>query len=95
MFQQFGEILTTKVVCDKDSKRSLGYGFVKFANEVDAARAMQSLNGYVIGHKMLKVSIARPPTQRNCKLYIANLPKEYSEQQVFSMLEQVFFFLIG
>lgn len=92
MFQPFGEIFTTKVVCDKDSKRSLGYGFVKFGNEGDAARAMENLNGYPMGHKILKVSIARPPTQRNCKLYIANLPKEYSEQDVFALLEPVFIF---
>lgn len=77
LFQDYGDILMTKVVRDKNTKKSMGYGFVKFGNESDAMLAIEKMNGYQLGHKNLKVSIARPPSLeiRNCKLYVTNLPK--------------------
>ncbi len=81
----------TKVVRDKNTKKSLGYGFVKFLKEDDAVFAIDKMNGYSIGHKNLKVSIARPPSLeiRNCKLYVTNLPKEYTEREVVSLFKEV------
>lgn len=91
MFQEFGEIIMTKVVRDKNTKKSLGYGFVKFALDADATRAMEKMHGSTMGHKMLKVSIARPPSLeiRNCKLYVTNLPKEFGEREVVNLFQEV------
>lgn len=91
LFEEFGEIVTTKVVRDKNTKKSLGYGFVKFAQEYNAMVAMEKMNGSSLGHKVLKVSIARPPSLeiRNCKLYVTNLPKEYTEMEVISLFKEV------
>lgn len=99
IFQEFGEIIMTKVVRDKNSKKSLGYGFVKFAKDADAAHAIEKMNGSNMGHKLLKVSIARPPSLeiRNCKLYVTNLPKEFGEREVVNLFQEVcrvFFFLL-
>jgi RNA recognition motif-containing protein len=90
MFQEFGEIIMTKVVRDKNTKKSLGYGFVKFALDADANRAMEKMHGSTMGHKMLKVSIARPPSLeiRNCKLYVTNLPKEFGEREVVNLFQE-------
>lgn len=94
MFSDFGEIVMTKVVRDKNTKKSLGYGFVKFLNEEDAFIAIERMNGFSIGHKVLKVSIARPPSLdiRNCKLYVTNLPKEYTEREVMALFNEVFIY---
>lgn len=80
----------TKVVRDKNTKKSMGYGFVKFVEESDAMNAIEKMNGYAIGHKNLKVSVARPPSLeiRNCKLYVTNLPKDYSEREVIALFKE-------
>lgn len=81
----------TKVVRDKNTNKSLGYGFVKFLKDDDASRAIQKLNGFVIDNKYLKVTIARPPSLeiRNCKLYVTNLPLHYSENNVIELFQDV------
>lgn len=81
----------TKVVRDKNTKKSLGYGFVKFSKESEAMLAIEKMHGYTMGHKVLKVSIARPPSLeiRNCKLYVTNLPKEYGERDVVGLFQEV------
>jgi RNA recognition motif-containing protein len=86
----------TKVVRDKNTKKSLGYGFVKFIKESDAIQAIDKMNGYNLGHKILKVSIARPPSLeiRNCKLYVTNLPKEYGERDVIALFQEVSVYII-
>jgi RNA recognition motif-containing protein len=91
MFEEHGEISVAKVVRDKITKKSLGYGFVKFIKEQDAAAAIEGKNGFSMGHKRLKVSLARPPSVeiRNCKLYITNLPKDYVEMDVNELFSQV------
>lgn len=81
----------TKVVRDKNTKKSLGYGFVKFLREEDSMFAIDKMNGLTLGNKQLKVSIARPPSLeiRNCKLYVTNLPKEYNERDVVQLFKEV------
>jgi len=89
LFSEYGEINMAKVVKDKASKKSLGYGFVKFINEEDALAAVEAKNGFPMGHKKLKVSIARPASDeiRNCKLYVTNLPKEMTEKEVLHLFQ--------
>ena len=64
---------------------------MKFIREEDAIAAIESKNGFLMGHKKLKVSLARPPSTeiRNCKLYITNLPKEFTENEVTDLFSQV------
>jgi len=91
LFVEFGEIVSTKVVTDRNTKKSLGYGFVKFLREDDAKIAIQRLNGFTVDNKCLKVSVARPASLeiRNCKLYVTNLPKDYSEGEVINLFKEV------
>jgi hypothetical protein len=91
LFEEFGEIIMTKVVRDKNTKKSLGYGFVKFGAEYNALIAIDKMNGFTLGHKLLKVSVARPPSLdiRNCKLYVTNLPKDYTEVEIISLFKEV------
>lgn len=91
LFAEHGDIAVAKVVKDKLTKKSLGFGFVKFIREDDALAAIEAKNGFLMGPKKLKVSLARPPSIeiRNCKLYITNLPKEFSEREVTELFAQV------
>lgn len=59
LFSPFGTIESVKVVYDKMTGLSKGYGFVKFARMEDAAQAINTMNGFQIGNKHLKVSFKK------------------------------------
>lgn len=63
LFAQFGPIESVKVILDKVSGESKGYGFVKFYLMQDAIQAISQMNGYKLGKKHLKVSFktSAPP----------------------------------
>lgn len=90
IFNDCGEIVSVKVVRDKSTKKSLGFGFVKFADENSAIEAVRLKNGIMIDNKRLKVSLARPASDdiKNCKLYVTNLPNESSEASVGKLFER-------
>ena len=90
IFSEYGEIAASKIIKDKVSKNSLGYGFVKFVDATCASDAIAHLNGYKLNGKVLKVSVARPPSEeiKNCKLYITNLPKAMSTAEVQSVFKK-------
>lgn len=64
MFTEFGEISEAKVITDKFSGRSKGFGFVTFAKDEDAAKAVEALNGKDIEGRALNVNVARPMQPR-------------------------------
>lgn len=90
LFAEHGEIVHAKVVRDRVTKKSLGYGFVKFLLYDDAKRSVELKSGFVIGDKVLKVSFARVPSEniRNCKLYITNLPRLYTDADMHTLFAQ-------
>jgi RNA recognition motif-containing protein len=59
LFRQFGAVDSAKVITDRDTGRSKGFGFVEFLN-ADEARAAMSLNGKDFGGRPLTVNEARP-----------------------------------
>jgi len=81
-------------VKDRSSNRTLGYGFVKFSQVRDAVIATQRLNGYLVDNKRLKVSYARLASLdiRNCKLYITNIPLNFTEENLTNSFQRVSFF---
>ena len=64
-FSEYGEIVSATVVRDRDTDRSRGFGFVEFAQEADAQKAKEGMNGKDIGGRALKVDEARAPKSRN------------------------------
>ncbi len=60
IFSQFGEVTEAKVITDKYTQRSKGFGFVTFANDEDAQSAVAEMNGKEIEGRALKVNEARP-----------------------------------
>lgn len=64
LFTEFGPIDSVKVMVDKNTGESKGYGFVQFINHSDAERALNTMNGRSIGCKRLSVSY-KTPSPRN------------------------------
>ncbi len=64
MFSQFGEITSARVMSDKFTGRSRGFGFVEFANEADAQKAVAALDGSDLGGRQIVVNVARPREER-------------------------------
>ena len=64
-FSAFGTVESAKVMMDRDSGRSKGFGFVEMANAQEAQAAIQGLNGESVDGRALTVNIARPPEPRS------------------------------
>lgn len=60
VFQEFGPVESAKVIIDKKTKRSKGYGFIEMRNEKDEDTAVESMNGQDLGGRKVKVSKANP-----------------------------------
>ncbi len=89
MFRAYGTVAQCKVVRDKKSGQSLGYGFVKFDRPESASKAVAGLNGFVIENKKLKVALSKPPTAREDQkrnLYISGLPLSYGIPELSNLL---------
>jgi len=87
LFESHGEIVSVKLVKDKTTGQSAGFGFVKYRNEKAANAAIQALNGRQMDGKRLKVSLAKPnPEDANTNLYITGLPVEWREPELNGML---------
>jgi RNA recognition motif-containing protein len=65
MFAEFGEVQDAKVVTDRFTKRSKGFGFVEMPNNSEADQAIKSLNGKFIDGRNLKVNPANPGGKKN------------------------------
>ncbi|EWM26001.1 elav-like protein 2 [Nannochloropsis gaditana] len=76
LFQDFGQVESARVIREKGSGRSLGYGFVKYKDPQSADSAILTRNGHQVYGKRIKVSVARPASEehKHTKLYVANLP---------------------
>lgn len=57
-FQGFGDIVEVKLVTDRETGRSRGFAFVSMANDADAQRAMQEMNGQLLAGRPLRVNEA-------------------------------------
>lgn len=62
-FEAFGKVVSAKVIRDKYSGESRGFGFVEMADKSEALAAMKDLNGKEIMGKNIVVSEARPRTE--------------------------------
>jgi RNA recognition motif-containing protein len=58
VFASFGEITDAKVVTDRETGRSRGFGFVTFNNPADAEKAL-TLDGQTVDGRVIRVAIAR------------------------------------
>ena len=63
-FAQVGTVESAKVIMDRDSGRSKGFGFVEMSSEQEATAAIEKLNGQQLDGRPLNISEARPQAPR-------------------------------
>jgi len=88
---KFGRIVLTKAVVEPESNKCRGYGFIDFENPQSANRALTTINSDgVFEAEMAKEirgkSIDRHLEQDPTNLYIANLPRDFTESSIREML---------
>ena len=64
IFKPFGEVSSARIIRDKYTDRSRGFGFVEMPNDEEADKAIAELNGKDIEDRTIKVSEARPRENR-------------------------------
>ena len=65
LFAAYGEVSSAKVIMDRLTNQSRGFGFVEMSDDTAAAKALAELNGAMADGRPIKVSEARPREERN------------------------------
>ena len=63
-FAACGSVESARVIMDRDSGRSKGFGFVEMASDAEATKAIEQLNGQTVDGRAISVSEARPQAPR-------------------------------
>ena len=59
-FSEYGEVSSAKILMDRETGRSRGFGFVEMPNQNEAEAAVSQMNGKDLGGRALRVNEARP-----------------------------------
>ncbi|MDR3297812.1 MAG: RNA-binding protein [Candidatus Nomurabacteria bacterium] len=59
-FETIGEVTSARVVTDRETHRSKGFGFVEFADEANNQKAIDELGGKELDGREITVTLARP-----------------------------------
>lgn len=63
-FSQFGTVASAKVITDRETSRSKGFGFVEFESDDEGKAAEAGMNGKELGGRSVTVNEARPREER-------------------------------
>lgn len=64
LFSEYGNVSSAKVIIDRETDRSKGFGFVEMPSADEGANAVNKLNGYEFQGRALRVNEARPREDR-------------------------------
>lgn len=64
LFAQYGSVTSARVIIDRETQRSKGFGFVEMADDAEAQAAIDALNGFEHMGRALAVNEARPREPR-------------------------------
>ncbi|MBN8878329.1 MAG: RNA-binding protein [Sphingobacteriales bacterium] len=64
LFEQFGQVSSAKVITDRETGRSRGFGFVEMDSDAEAKTAIDNLNNKEIEGRQISVTQAREKTDR-------------------------------
>ena len=65
LFAEFGDVVSAKLIVDKFTDQSKGFGFVEMSNNSEAQKAMDELNGRDVNGRNVTVNQARPRQERS------------------------------
>ena len=63
-FTPYGEVTSAKIITDRETGRSRGFGFVEMTDDVAAKKAIAELNGATVENRQISVSEAKPREDR-------------------------------
>ena len=64
-FAEYGEVSSARVIMDKFTNKSRGFGFVEMPDETAAQKAIQELDGGMVEGRAIRVSVAKPREERS------------------------------
>ena len=64
VFTEYGEVTSVKIIRDKYTDQSKGFGFIEMADDASAQKAIDELNGTEVNGRELRVNQARPPREQ-------------------------------
>jgi RNA recognition motif-containing protein len=64
LFESYGVVESVRIITDRETGRSRGFGFVEMPNGTEARAAIAGLNGMALGERTLTVQEARPRDER-------------------------------
>jgi cold-inducible RNA-binding protein len=64
LFAEFGDVTSAKVVMDRETDRSRGFGFVEMSSDDEGNAAIEALDGAEVGGRNLRVNEAKPRERR-------------------------------
>lgn len=63
-FQEYGEVSSAKVIMDRYTNRSKGFGFVEMPDDAAAQKAIAELDGGMVEGRAIKVMVAKPKEEK-------------------------------
>lgn len=90
LFEPIGTLISARIIRNKNTNYSYGFGFVEYVNHKDAKRAIELLDGHQIGNKRIKVAFSRPHSEdiKQAKLYIKNVPPNLTQERLESIFSK-------
>jgi len=67
IFSEYGTVTSASVVVDRYTNKSRGFGFVEFAEDADAIKAKEAVDGKEFGGRALRVDEAKEPRERESR----------------------------
>jgi len=84
IFTSFGEVTSAKIINDRETGRSRGFGFVEMSDDNAASAAIDQLNETSVGGRTMRVAEAKPRTERSSNSfgggYGSNNRQEYNNR---------------
>jgi len=92
-FSVFGNILSCKVVVDKDTQMSRGYGYVHYVDDNSAKKAIEGVNGMTISERLVHAELFKPREERIksfkfTNVYVKYIPAHWSREQLTKVFEE-------
>lgn len=63
-FSDYGEVTSAKVIMDRETNRSRGFGFVEMSDDAAGEKAIKELDGATVEGRAIRVSVAKPKEER-------------------------------
>lgn len=64
-FEEYGDVTSAKVILDKFTQRSRGFGFVEMSDDASAEKAIKELNGAHVEGRAINVTVAKPREEKS------------------------------